>query len=178
MICGACIASPPPYNKARALMHHDQYSKPIITQLKYYDKTHFSKYIAQWLYQRFKSFIDASDVIIPVPLHSKRLRMRRYNQSALIAKYLTKKAENTQFIADALVRTKNAPPQTNLTYKQRIKNLHNSFECNKRHDISNKVILLIDDVITTGTTVSQCSKTLLDAGAKEVNVLALAKTCK
>lgn len=176
MVCGACMASPPPYNTARALMHYDKHSKPIITQLKYNDKTHFSKYIAEWLYPRFKSLIDPSDFIIPVPLHPKRLRMRRYNQSALIAKHLTEKTQNAQFAADALIRTKNAPPQTNLTYKQRIKNLHHSFECSKRDDIKNKVILLIDDVITTGTTVSQCSKTLLEAGAKEVNILALAKT--
>lgn len=177
LICGTCLNSPPNYHRARSLFSYDENSKRIITRLKYYDKTHIAKHVSQWLYNRQQDFICESELIIPVPLHKKRLNSRKFNQSTLIAKHLSKKT-NIPFIADALIRTKNSTPQTNLTFKQRTKNLNNCFIQNPKRNIQNKRVLLVDDVITTGTTVYQCTKTLLKAGAKEVNVLTVAKTCK
>ena len=177
-ICANCLSKPPPYNKTRALLYYDEFSKPIITQLKYYDKTYIAKYSANWLYSRYKDIIDSVDILTSVPLHKKRLSKRRYNQSALIAKHLSKESKSVQFIPDALIRKKNSIPQTQLTFKQRIVNLNNSFALNTKRNIVGKKICIIDDVITTGTTIYQCSKLLVEGGAKEVNVIALAKNCK
>jgi ComF family protein len=176
-ICGQCISNPPKYSKARALFCYNEKSSRIITSFKYYDNTHYSKHFAKWLIRTGNELIKKSDIITPVPLHKLRMISRRYNQSALICNQLgiiTGKNVNNEI----LIRHKNTKPQAGLTFKTRIDNVKSAFRINNRYknDVVDKTILLVDDVMTTGSTINACTKTLLKAGAREVFVLTIAAT--
>ncbi|MDA0782364.1 MAG: ComF family protein [Rickettsiales bacterium] len=178
-ICGSCIASPPLFTNARSVFCYNDKSSRIITDFKYYDKTHNCKYFAAWLLRTGNELIEKSDIITSVPLHKIRLLGRRYNQSALLCNSLGKLAEK-QVNNELIIRHKHTRPQAGLTFKTRIKNVKHAFKVNKKFvsEIDGKNILLIDDVITTGSTIDACTKTLLRAGASNVFVLTLAMTVK
>ena len=108
-----------------------------------------------------------------MPLHSSKLKERGYNQADLLANFLAKQL-NLDFAPNVLVRTRNTLSQSRLNKKERERNLVNAFVVNKKNFVSKRVILLIDDVFTTGATVNACAQTLLQAGSKEVFVLTLA----
>lgn len=175
--CAACIRQAPPYQKARVLFSYTEHSKTLIHQFKYKDKTHLAPHLAKWCLQAREDILEEIDLIAPVPLHRYRLIARRYNQSALLCSFLSKEIE-VEAKNDLLIRTRHTRPQSGLTRNQRKKNVQGVFTFNHRYleEIQDKKILLIDDVITTGATIHACTKTLLKAGAKEVNVLALGKT--
>ncbi|MDA0902524.1 MAG: double zinc ribbon domain-containing protein, partial [Proteobacteria bacterium] len=122
MLCPSCITNKPSYHKALSIFKYNQASKSIIGRLKYGDATYLAQHIAQLLYDNGKEMLKNDvDFIIPVPLHKKRLRKRRYNQSALICDNLSQ-LTNLPTIKDLLIRTKNTPPQTSLNQKLRRKN--------------------------------------------------------
>jgi ComF family protein len=115
------------------------------------------------------------DVIIPVPLHPARLRAREFNQSLLLADQLNRHLARP-VSATNLVRIAATDPQTTLTRQARLRNLRKAFEIRRPQDLAEKRILLVDDVFTTGTTLNECAKTLLKAGAGPVFALTLART--
>lgn len=117
---------------------------------------------------------ECPDAICPVPLHTKRLIWRGFNQSTELAKQISR-STNIPVLNTALVRTRNTKPQTQLGHKERKENLKNAFAANPEQ-IRGKSILLIDDVYTTGATLRECSKAILGAGAAKVDVLVLART--
>lgn len=129
-----------------------------------------SYFLAEYLRQRDLSF----DVIIPVPIHKRRLRERGYNQSSLLAQRISRMTR-TPVVEGALIRTKHTPSQAKSdSVDQRRKNIRNAFKCVGR-DISGKRILLIDDVCTSGSTLNSCATSLKAAGATSVWGLTLAK---
>jgi ComF family protein len=111
-------------------------------------------------------------------LHAMRLIKRRYNQSDLIGRELSKHYDKIDYIPDALIRVKNTIPQGHKRAKDRKTNVSRAFKINPKHNIEGKKILLIDDVYTTGATLNECAKTLYRAGASEVNCLTLARAVK
>ena len=117
--------------------------------------------------------IPEADVVIPVPLHEKRLRKREFNQSALIAKYLAA-SQGITVMLDCLVKIRDTMPQVGLSSRERRKNIKGAFAINNRPLISGKDIVLVDDVVTTGATVRECSKVLKKAGARNIYVITLA----
>lgn len=175
--CAVCMAEPPIYNKARALFVYDEKSSKIVTGFKYSDKTHVSDDLAKMFVNFNKEIFDEVDFIISVPMHPLRLVKRRYNQAALLANSVAKIAKKKVF-HDILIRTKNTPPQASLSKKERKRNLAGAFEIKKKHlsFLKGKKVLIIDDVITTGSTVNACAKILKKAGAAKVFVLSIAKT--
>ncbi len=116
--------------------------------------------------------LSGIDAIVSVPLSAGGLRTRGFNQSMLIAKVVS---DNTGFplVLSGLIKKTDTPPQIGLTAKERVSNLKGAFSASE--NISGKRLLVVDDVMTTGATVNECSKTLLRAGAKDVTVLALAR---
>ena len=118
-------------------------------------------------------------VIVPVPLHRWRLVSRRYNQAALIAGALAPDL-GVPLLLDGLVRTRATPSQGRLNAKERRRNVRRAFALNPsyKQSIKGKAVVLIDDVYTTGATVSECTKVLLKAGAAKVQVLTLARVVK
>ncbi|MEK6746240.1 MAG: ComF family protein [Pseudomonadota bacterium] len=178
-LCGACMHKHPDYNHARAVFRYDEHSRKLITRFKYSDHTQLAKIYGTWLMGTGGKLLEQSDMIIPVPLHYFRFLHRRFNQSALLAHTLSKKS-SVKCLPNALIRTRKTTPQTGLTRKQRETNVKGAFTINKRsvRVIKGKNILLIDDVFTTGSTIEQCTKVLLKAGAAQVNVLTLARAIK
>ncbi len=114
-----------------------------------------------------------ADVLVPVPLHPRRLRNRGYNQSALLARAISARA-SLPVLDGHLVRIRNSRPQVEVTSREeRRRNIADNFDC--QHDASGLAILLVDDVATTGSTLSECARTLKDAGASSVHALTLAR---
>lgn len=113
-------------------------------------------------------------IIIPVPLHKKRLAWRGFNQSEILAKKISK--ELNMDIFSGLKRVKNTPPQIDMTdKKQRQENIKNAFTCKKSNKLKYKIAILIDDMVTTGSTLEECARILKKNGAKEVWALTVAK---
>ena len=159
-LCDKCLDSIADYS----------YNNPLLQKAIHTFKYKFVKDLARPLSKLLLEKINFDyDFIIPVPLHPKRLRWRGFNQSELLAKEIDKNK-----VINALVKTKNTKPQIQLSGNQRKENIKNTFKC--VFNLKNKKILLIDDVETTGSTLKECEKALLGAGAKQVYCLTLAKT--
>ncbi len=117
--------------------------------------------------------IDKSFVIIPVPMHIKKKKRRGFNQSEEIAKLISKATSLP--LSTTLIKTKETKPQMELNKVERIENIKNCFEIKNNDEIKNKIILLLDDVYTTGTTMNECARILKENGAKEVWGLTVAR---
>ena len=151
-------------------------SKRLVLSFKHADRTHPAPALAQWMQRAGADFWQAADFIAPVPLHRWRLFKRRYNQAALLTHELSHIAQKPALV-DLLHRKRATPIQGHFNRKQRQENVKGAFRLNAKHrkQIKDKTIILIDDVLTTGATVNECSRVLLRAGAKQLNVLTLAR---
>ncbi len=114
------------------------------------------------------------DLIVPVPLHPARLRWRGFNQAALLGRALARRMQRP-LEADTLIRIRATPSQTANDRRERYRNVRDAFAVKRPEKIAHRRVLLIDDVMTTGATVDECARTLLSAGARRVDVLALAR---
>ena len=175
-LCGSCIENEHYFDSAMSVMRYGDSSKKIIHKLKYSDKAHLAKNIARLMHAKIQSKIGDIDLIIPVPMHRRKIRKRLYNQSALIASHLSK-ISNIASMPNCLIKTRHHVPQTGLCSHLRKDNVKNSFSVNKNHfsEIHNKNILLVDDVYTTGSTVDECSKVLKQSYCNKVKVITLAR---
>ncbi len=114
------------------------------------------------------------DMIIPVPLHPARLRQRGFNQSLELARVMGRKI-GLEVQPHALIKTRNTPPQTSMKRKLRLKSLRRAFAANNSL-VNGRKVLLIDDIMTTGSTMEECTRELFRAGASEVRIVFLART--
>lgn len=164
------------FDTARSLAAHDGSWAQVVHNFKYNERTDLAAPLGEML---SKKIFREYDLIVPVPLHDSRLRSRGYNQSVLLAKRV---AKETGIRSDPfmLKRVLLHPPQVGLEQRQRLENVKGAFALraisNLKFEISNKEILLIDDVMTTGATVNECARVLKKAGAARVDVLTLART--
>jgi ComF family protein len=156
----------------------------LIHNFKYNGKIQLAKPLGAFLFAAFIHYWDicSIDLIIPVPLHIKRLRKRGFNQTFLlirdwfrIAEDLNIKLSGIQIEKDLLVRNRWTKPQTGLNRKNRLTNIKNAFRIIDPEKVEKKRVLLVDDVYTTGATVNECAKVLLNAAALKVEVLTLAR---
>ena len=120
-------------------------------------------------------FLKNYDIIISVPMYKKKKNQRGYNQSELIAREIAKKVKNIEYRSDILLKIKNTANQSLLNKEQRQENLKNAYEVKNKEYISNKNILIFDDIYTTGSTANECSKMLVEAGARSIGILTIAK---
>lgn len=174
VICGDCLKKPPPFELARSLFRYGDQMRALISSLKYKKDISVTIALGELAEECDLSPFQACDYIIPVPLHKKRIQQRGFNQALLLAKICFGK-NNSQIKTDVLWRTRNTVPQVSLGGRQRRRSLKNVFKVNPHLDISERTICLIDDVYTTGTTVSECARELLAGGAKKVVVLTFAR---
>ncbi len=183
-LCEDCIRKPKNYEIARAPGIYDRTLKKAIHCFKYGGKIQMARPFGMILFAAFIRFWDIKniDLIIPVPLHLRRLRDRGFNQAVLLVKNWKQLAVKLSIdISDisvernVLVRSRWTEPQTGLGRKKRMKNIKNAFKVSDRSGIAGKKILLVDDVFTTGATANECAKTLISNGAKRVDVLTLAR---
>lgn len=168
--CGDCIKERPAYETARSYGLYEGALKKAINLFKFYSIKRLARPLSGIMLQDNMPPVDA---VIPVPLHKKRLRLREFNQSAVIAKNIAK-GIGADLIVDCLVKTRDTLPQVGLNYKKRQINIKNAFQIRNAYLLEDKDVLLIDDVITTGSTVRECSRALKKAGAGGIYVMALA----
>lgn len=177
--CPACLDTPPDFDMARAVMVYDAVSAPLVTALKFHDQwAGLTRYV-QMMLGIGPTVLKGADLLIPVPLHWRRLWGRKYNQSALLAYGLAK--QSGLVCAPALLqRVQRTKPQMRLDKAERARNVKHAFAVPEaaRAAVVGKTIVLVDDVVTTGATANACARTLKKAGAKEVRVLAFARTVK
>lgn len=172
--CPECIDNFNYYTKAVSCIEYDELSKKIIYNLKYYKKRYISYHVAEIIYDRLmESHIYDFDIIIPVPMHKAKEKERSFNQASLISKYI---GYTTKIHVDdeVLIRAKKTITQNQLTKEERRENLKDAFKITNEDKVKSKNILLIDDIFTTGATVNECSKVLLEAGALNIYVATLA----
>jgi len=177
-LCAACQAKQPAFDRARAAVRYDDGSRQMIISFKHNDRTDYADFFSLLLMQASHSLKLSDAIVVPVPLHKKRLGKRRYNQAALLGRKFAEK-KGFDYRADMLIREKHTPPQEG-NYGRRKRNVAGAFSVrNKYQDIiRNKVIVLIDDVYTTGATVRACSHILKRAGAGRVEIMTVARVCK
>lgn len=174
-LCGKCIQKPPKYDIGRSLLDFNQHSKNLIHSFKYNDKTTYAKFFAKLLVQKYKEEIGHIDIVVPVPMHRIKRLFRYYNPAEILAKEISNLIQKP-IIPDLLLKTKWTKSQSSLSKAKRKKNLSGSIEFNKKYNIANKSILLIDDVHTTGTTSDSCSLILKKKKALKVALFTIAKT--
>ncbi|MCK4766782.1 MAG: ComF family protein [Desulfobacula sp.] len=184
-VCEACLKTPLKLDRVRAALEYKGIIKNAIPLFKYHSKLSVTKVFEDLLFQTFLHHYTKSriDLIVPVPLHKKKLRERGFNQAYLMIRNFVKYYQKTykqspQWKIDAfsLARTKRTDPQTGFDIEQRKNNLKNAFKIVNQKTIDNKHILLIDDVFTTGATCNEAARVLLKHGAKKVDALVLART--
>lgn len=178
-VCAACIARPPKWSSARSALAYDEASRRIVLDLKRAGRRDGLSTLAGWMLQAGGSLVERADLIVPVPLHYRRLAARGYNQSGWLAAALSRRTRVPVRI-DILKRRKPTPSQGGLSPKARHRNVAGAFAVRRGREsaLAGKTVLLVDDVLTTGATLTGCTRTLLKAGAARVDVLTLARVVR
>lgn len=172
-LCEGCLREPPPFASVAAAGLYEETLRLAVQRFKYRAAVDLEGLLAGLLASALEqSPVHGADLILPVPLHPSRLRERTYNQSLLLARGLGGR-HATPVDDNLLVRTRPTPPQQGLGLQERRHNLKGAFALRERLD--GERILLVDDVLTTGATARECSRTLRDGGAAEVRVAVLAR---
>lgn len=177
--CGVCIARPPRWDRARAALIYDDISRRPVLDLKRAGRRDGLDTLCGWMRQAGGALIDEADVLVPVPLHYTRLVMRGFNQSGWLAQAIGTET-GRRVAVDALVRTRRTPSQAGLAGRARRRNVSGAFKVrpSRLAALKDKRVLLVDDVLTTGATLSACTRALKRAGARHVDVLVLARVVR
>ena len=172
MACGPCVEHPPPWRQARAALRYDAQARRVILPLKHGDRVELATALAAHMARAGAALLREADVIVPVPLHRRRLRSRRYNQSALLARALGRLAERP-VIVDALQRTRATESLGGRTRRERATIVAGVFAVRPGREaaLAGRRVLLVDDVLTTGATAGACTDVLTAAGAVQVDLL-------
>ncbi len=175
-ICHTCRANPPPWERARAALRYDKQARRLLLPLKYHDRVELAASLGAMMARAGAVLLAEADVVVPVPLHRQRLRARRYNQAALLARQVARGAKRP-LIVDALRRIRATPSLAFLSAERRQAAVDGAFWVpdTRVADIEGRRVLLVDDVLTSGATCAGCAEALLDAGAAAVDVLVAAR---
>jgi len=170
------IANPPVFDRLRSVAIHDGIARSLVHGLKYRDRTDLAIMMAGWMVRASDGTVEACDAIIPVPLHAYRLWGRRFNQSAELARAIAR-LSGKPYLATALIRTKRTARQVGLGAQAREDNVRGAFAVTEagKTAVFGKRVVLVDDVYTTGATVSAATRALKKAGAGDVTVLTFAR---
>ena len=180
-LCGACQDELPPYQKAVAYGAYDGELRELIHLLKYEQVHPAASVLGRMLASAIAKLRLPDDILVmPVPLHASKRRQRGFNQAELIAHCALKTmhAERFQLVTNALARVKPTVSQIGLTRHQRQENIRGAFKVAHLSKVSGRELLLVDDVMTTGTTAAECARVLQRAGAKKIWVATVARTLK
>lgn len=177
--CGACLANPPHYDRARAAVAYDDRIAKLVISLKHSDRTDLAPGLAAWMARAGADLLADCDWIVPVPLHRRRLFDRRYNQSVLLAQPLAARS-GKPLICDLIRRQRKTESQGHLSPAARRRNVEGAFRTDRarKADLAGRRILLIDDVLTTGATANAIARRLKRDGAGAVDILTLARVVR
>ncbi|MGE8146990.1 double zinc ribbon domain-containing protein [Pseudomonas frederiksbergensis] len=181
LTCGQCLQQPPAFERVAAPWTYSFPVDTLITRFKHGAKWPFGRLLgellAQFLQHRFEEDLERPDALIPVPLATKRLRQRGFNQAAMLARWLS---ESLDIPCDEtlLLRIQDTSAQQELKAEARKRNLRNAFALAPGVSVAGRHLALIDDVLTTGATAQSLARLLMNAGAARVDVYCLARTPK
>nr|WP_321985488.1 ComF family protein [uncultured Lichenicoccus sp.] len=175
--CAGCIERPPTWQRARAAFTYDEFSRQIILPLKYADRTENARFLAPHMARAGAPLLAGCDLLVPVPLHRGRLFSRRYNQSALLARHVGAIA-GRPVLVDGLVRTRATRSLASCSAAERAALIRGAIAVrpDRLPALAGRHVLLVDDVLTTGSTAQACSEVLLQAGVAAVDLLVAART--
>ena len=173
------IADPPPFDRCRAVATYDTVARQMVHGLKYRDRLDLASWMGRWMRRAGDELLADAAVVVPVPLHRRRLWWRRFNQSALLAKTIAA-ASDKPLAAGALRRVRPTLQQAGLSADQRDRNVRGAFQvpAAEKMEVAGRRVLLVDDVSTTGATVKAATRALLRAGATAVDVLVFARVVR
>lgn len=177
--CAACLADPPAFEAARAAVVYDQAAQTLVLAFKHGDRTDLAPLLAGWLKRAGAGWWSAEAALVPVPLHWRRLVRRRYNQAALLARRLSAET-GVPAIVDALVRIRATASQQGLSATARRRNLSGAIRPDpaRPRALEGREAILVDDVLTTGATLSAAARAAKAAGATRVRALVLARALR
>lgn len=175
-LCTACTRRHPQFSRARAALLYDAISKPLVLRFKQADRTEGAALFGAWMVRAGGEVLEGADLLVPVPLHRRRLFVRQFNQAALLARVVSHQT-GVPVAATLLRRWRATGTQRSLSREERRRNLSHAISLapNGAARLMGKQIVLIDDVLTSGATLDACAATLLRGGARSVQALVLAR---
>jgi ComF family protein len=179
VLCDDCMTVARPWSRGRAAVRYAQNGRKLVLALKHGDRTDIARSASLWMSVAAAPLLAADTVLVPVPLHWTRLVQRRFNQSALLAQSVARHLDRP-YLADSLVRTRRTASLNGKTHDDRFGTLAGAIKLHPgrgRH-LTDKSVLLVDDVMTSGATLAACTEAAYSAGARDVCVLLLARAAK
>ncbi len=175
-ICTECIKKPPSYDSARHALSYTGNAKDTILRFKYNKEIWLVKDLADILEAASSTYVNLSEIdcVIPVPLHQAKFIIRSFNQAELLAKELAKRLRYP-CLTNIIKRVKDTPTQTKFNLRERKLNIRHAFRITEPRLIHSRRVLLIDDIMTTGSTLNEIAHIMKNAGADSVHCLALAR---
>lgn len=174
-VCAVCLGQPPLWQQCAAALPYALPWRSLIADFKFKQELGLLRFWGACLRQLAcdKELLRQADWVLPVPLSRERLRERGFNQSLVLAQTL----KHPNLLPEGLLRLRHTVAQASLPRQERLHNLAHAIACNPRHvqALQQRRVLLVDDVMTTGSTLMACSQALLNAGVKQVDLLVLAR---
>ena len=175
--CDECLAVARPWDEGRAVLAYAGAGRRLVLALKHGDRTELARGAGRWMHARARDLLTPETLLVPVPIHRWRLLRRRYNQSALLAADVARRA-GARFEPQLLTRHRQTPSQERRSFADRFANLEDSISLTPGADVAGRHVAVVDDVMTSGATLAACGAALRAAGAARVTVLILARVAK
>ena len=175
-LCDACLAGRA-WSRGRAALRYGGAGKRIVLAMKHGDRPDLARWAGGWLARVGAPLIGPETLLVPVPLHRRRMLKRRYNQAALLAREVARRT-GAACCPDLLVRARDTGSQDGLGSAGRYANVEGAVRVHPRRSAEGRAVLLVDDVLTSGATMTACAEACLHGGAARVDVLVLARVAR
>lgn len=175
-LCDQCLDAPPPWARGRAAARYDGTARKLVLALKHGDRTELAPLLGAWLRQAGDELLDGDTILVPVPLHWTRRLRRGFNQAALLAREVARRS-GASVAWEGLVRVRRTPPQGRRSREERAGNVAGAFRADPRWApvLAGRRVVLVDDVLASGSTMAAAARALSSVGPEEISVLALAR---